>query len=60
VRPYTIGTTLPNRTLDDESATIETSGLRNSVIVQRWSKPGVSQILIGMGLLSGLEVAVSL
>jgi UBX domain-containing protein 1 len=36
VRPYTIGTTFPNRTLDDNSATIEAPGLRNSVIVQRW------------------------
>lgn len=35
-RPYTIGTTFPNRTLDDDSATIESAGLVNSVIVQRW------------------------
>ncbi len=36
-RPYTIGTTFPNRTLDDDSITIEAAGLRNSVIVQRWA-----------------------
>jgi len=35
-RPYTIGTTFPNRTLDDNSATIQGSGLVNSVVVQRW------------------------
>ena len=35
-RAYTIGTTFPNRTLDDDSLTIETAGLANSVIVQRW------------------------
>jgi hypothetical protein len=35
-RPYTIGTTFPNRTLDDDSATIQGSGLVNSVVVQRW------------------------
>ena len=35
-RAYTIGTTFPNRTLDDDSLTIETAGLTNSVIVQRW------------------------
>ncbi|KAK7057951.1 SEP-domain-containing protein [Favolaschia claudopus] len=35
-RPYTIGTTFPNRTLDDNSATIEGAGLKNSVVVQRW------------------------
>lgn len=35
-RPYTIGTTFPNRTLDDDSATIEGAGLVNSVVVQRW------------------------
>ncbi|KAG8902361.1 hypothetical protein FRB99_004551 [Tulasnella sp. 403] len=33
--PYTIGTTFPNRTLDDDSITIEAAGLQNSVIVQR-------------------------
>ncbi|KAH9952584.1 hypothetical protein BC827DRAFT_1372186 [Russula dissimulans] len=37
VRPYTLGTTFPNRTLDDDSATIDAAGLRNSVIVQRWA-----------------------
>jgi len=36
VRPYTIGTTFPNRILDDDSVTIEGAGLLNSVIVQRW------------------------
>ncbi|KAF8258598.1 ubiquitin-related domain-containing protein [Lactarius quietus] len=36
-RPYTIGTTFPNRTLDDDSLTIEAAGLVNSVIVQRWT-----------------------
>ena len=36
VRPYTIGTTFPNRTLEDDSLTIKTAGLQNSVIVQRW------------------------
>ncbi|KAJ6626698.1 SEP domain-containing protein [Mycena sp. CBHHK59/15] len=35
-RPYSIGTTFPNRTLDDNSATIQSAGLANSVIVQRW------------------------
>jgi len=35
-RRYTIGTTFPNRTLDDDSATIQGSGLVNSVVVQRW------------------------
>ena len=35
-RPYTIGTTFPNRTLDDDKATITDAGLQNSVIVQRW------------------------
>ncbi|EKM77275.1 hypothetical protein AGABI1DRAFT_43901 [Agaricus bisporus var. burnettii JB137-S8] len=35
-RPYTIGTTFPNRTLEDNSATIESAGLVNSVVVQRW------------------------
>ncbi|KAF8646010.1 hypothetical protein AX16_007436 [Volvariella volvacea WC 439] len=35
-RPYTIGTTFPNRTLDDDTVTIEAAGLKNSVIVQRW------------------------
>ncbi|KAJ7627054.1 SEP domain-containing protein [Roridomyces roridus] len=36
VRPYTIGTTFPNRTLEDDAATIENAGLKNSVVVQRW------------------------
>jgi UBX domain-containing protein 1 len=36
VRPYTIGTTFPNRILDDNSASIEGAGLLNSVVVQRW------------------------
>lgn len=35
-RPYTIGTTFPNRTLEDDTQTIEGAGLVNSVIVQRW------------------------
>ncbi|KAK7443497.1 protein phosphatase regulator [Stygiomarasmius scandens] len=35
-RPYTIGTTFPNRTLDDNTQTIEAAGLKNSVVVQRW------------------------
>lgn len=35
-RPYTIGTTFPNRILDDDSMTIEAAGLVNSVVVQRW------------------------
>lgn len=32
---YTIGTTFPNRTLTDDSQTIEAAGLVNSVITQR-------------------------
>jgi len=36
-RPYTIGTTFPNRTLEDNTATIQAAGLENSVVVQRWS-----------------------
>ncbi|KAI9456031.1 hypothetical protein BJY52DRAFT_1277661 [Lactarius psammicola] len=36
-RPYTIGTTFPNRTLEDDSVTIQAAGLLNSVIVQRWA-----------------------
>ena len=36
-RPYTIGTTFPNRTLGDDTATIQAAGLVNSVIVQRWA-----------------------
>ncbi|KIY45165.1 SEP-domain-containing protein [Fistulina hepatica ATCC 64428] len=35
-RPYSIGTTFPNRVLEDDSTTIEAAGLKNSVIVQRW------------------------
>ncbi|KAJ6579979.1 SEP domain-containing protein [Mycena vulgaris] len=35
-RPYSIGTTFPNRTLDDNAATIQSAGLANSVVVQRW------------------------
>jgi UBX domain-containing protein 1 len=33
--PYTIGTTFPNRILDDNSMSIQAAGLLNSVIVQR-------------------------
>ncbi|KAK2465022.1 hypothetical protein APHAL10511_003098 [Amanita phalloides] len=36
-RPYTIGTTFPNRTLEDNTQTIESAGLINSVVVQRWA-----------------------
>ncbi|KAJ3566502.1 hypothetical protein NP233_g6969 [Leucocoprinus birnbaumii] len=36
-RPYTIGTTFPNRVLEDDTATIESAGLVNSVVVQRWA-----------------------
>lgn len=36
-RPYTIGTTFPNKTLDNYAATIEGAGLVNSVVVQRWT-----------------------
>lgn len=36
-RSYTIGTTFPNRILDDNTATIEGAGLINSVVVQRWA-----------------------
>ncbi|KAH7925749.1 SEP-domain-containing protein [Leucogyrophana mollusca] len=35
-RAYTIGTTFPNRTLDDDAVTIKDAGLANSVVVQRW------------------------
>ncbi|KZT00093.1 SEP-domain-containing protein [Laetiporus sulphureus 93-53] len=35
-RPYTIGTTFPNRILDDDSQTVEAARLANSVVVQRW------------------------
>lgn len=36
-RSYTIGTTFPNRTLDDDTLTIDKAGLANSVIVMRWT-----------------------
>ncbi|KAF5367303.1 hypothetical protein D9757_010083 [Collybiopsis confluens] len=36
VRPYSIQTTFPNRTLDNNGATIEEAGLKNSVVVQKW------------------------
>lgn len=36
-RPYTIMTTFPNKTLDNDSQTIEDAKLQNAVIVQRWS-----------------------
>jgi len=36
-RSYTIGTTFPNRTLDDDTVSIDKAGLANSVIVMRWS-----------------------
>ncbi|QRV95724.1 UBX (ubiquitin regulatory X) domain protein [Ceratobasidium sp. AG-Ba] len=35
-RPYTIGTTFPNRILDDDSQTVESAGIKGSVVVQRW------------------------
>ncbi|PFH49148.1 hypothetical protein AMATHDRAFT_5121 [Amanita thiersii Skay4041] len=35
-RAYSIGTTFPNRILDDNSVTLEAAGLANSVVVQRW------------------------
>ncbi|KAF8128331.1 hypothetical protein K438DRAFT_2140517 [Mycena galopus ATCC 62051] len=35
-RYYTIGTTFPNRILEDNTATIKEAGLANSVVVQRW------------------------
>lgn len=35
-RAYTIGTTFPNRTLEDDLETISGAGLANSVVVQRW------------------------
>jgi len=38
VRPYTFDTTLLNRTLDDDSATIDAAGLRNNVNMQRGPK----------------------
>jgi len=36
-RPYTIGTTFPNKTLDDDTQTIKDAGLANSVILQKWA-----------------------
>ncbi|KAF8632704.1 hypothetical protein AX15_001728 [Amanita polypyramis BW_CC] len=36
-RPYIIGTTFPNRNLEDNAQTIKSAGLANSVIVQRWA-----------------------
>ncbi|KAJ9094191.1 hypothetical protein QFC19_008042 [Naganishia cerealis] len=36
-RSYVIQTTFPNKTLDDESLTIEQAGLKNAVVVQRWT-----------------------
>ncbi|KAG8737588.1 hypothetical protein FRC10_008045 [Ceratobasidium sp. 414] len=35
-RPYTIGTTFPNRILDDDKQTVESAGIKGSVVVQRW------------------------
>ena len=35
-RVYTIGTTFPNRVLENDQETIERAGLANSVVVQRW------------------------
>jgi len=35
-RAYTIGTGFPNRTLDNDTQSIEDAGLRNSLIMQRW------------------------
>ncbi|KAJ1303965.1 hypothetical protein OPQ81_008375 [Rhizoctonia solani] len=35
-RPYTIGTTFPNRILDDPTQTVEAAGIKGSVVVQRW------------------------
>ncbi|CAE7133973.1 unnamed protein product [Rhizoctonia solani] len=36
-RLYTIGTTFPNRTLDDPTQTVEAAGIKGSVVVQRWA-----------------------
>ncbi|KAI0033584.1 ubiquitin-related domain-containing protein [Vararia minispora EC-137] len=36
-RPYTISTPVPQRILDNDKQTIEEAGLKNSVVVQRWS-----------------------
>ncbi|KAK7696522.1 hypothetical protein QCA50_001180 [Cerrena zonata] len=35
-RAYTIGTTFPNRVLEDDSQTIQNAGLVKGVVVQRW------------------------
>ncbi|KAF7304452.1 hypothetical protein HMN09_00847400 [Mycena chlorophos] len=35
-RAYTIGTTFPNRTLEDDSQTVEAAGVGGAVVVQRW------------------------
>ncbi|KAF8160109.1 hypothetical protein K438DRAFT_1985914 [Mycena galopus ATCC 62051] len=35
-RHYTIGITFPNRTLDDNAATIKQAGLASGVVAQRW------------------------
>ncbi|KAF9265051.1 SEP-domain-containing protein [Marasmius fiardii PR-910] len=35
-RPYSIATTFPSRVLDDNNATIEDAGLKNSVVMQKW------------------------
>jgi UBX domain-containing protein 1 len=35
-REYTIGTTFPNKTLDNDALTVEEAGLKNAVVVQRW------------------------
>lgn len=37
VRPYTIGTTFPNRILEDGTQSVEQAGLKNAVVVQRWT-----------------------
>ncbi|KAI0739869.1 ubiquitin-related domain-containing protein [Daedaleopsis nitida] len=36
-REYLMMTTFPNKTLEDDSQTIEAAGLANSVVVQRWA-----------------------
>ncbi|KAF8594705.1 SEP-domain-containing protein [Ceratobasidium sp. AG-I] len=36
-RPYTIGTTFPNRVLEDDKQTVESAGIKGSVVVQRWA-----------------------
>ncbi|KAF8752805.1 SEP protein [Rhizoctonia solani] len=35
-RLYTIGTTFPNRILEDPTQTVEAAGIKGSVVVQRW------------------------